>query len=239
MKLLQLRMTVIIDVVLITFLLTSCHLLYLPNELNAPMLTEKSDISGNISGGLSNLNLQAAFSPVNNIGLMLNYAGGKTTNKYASSNTNKYNFLELGLGYYLPLDKIFLIDVYGGFGIGEAYTFDNSFNSTLITNGKYSRVFFQPSFTISVSDAFDANFAIRPVLLFMEKTTNQSIPTQSNSLFFEPVITLKYGWKYVKIINQLGVSLPVKPTDFGFNPFIISVGLNFQLKPGWKTRNDN
>ncbi|NDP21941.1 MAG: hypothetical protein GZ091_12800 [Paludibacter sp.] len=236
MKTLHIKLSKLLFLIMFTFLGSSCHLLYLPNQINAPVLTEKGDFSGSISTGLSNFNFQTAYSPAQNVGIMLNYAGGKTSSFENSTKTNIYNFLEGGLGYYLPLTSNILFDIYTGFGRGEAYTYDESFDTPTSVNGKYSRLFIQPSITISSRDAFDANFAVRPVLIFMNKTTNYNTISHSTTLFFEPVITLKYGWKYIKIINQLGLSIPGTTIDYGMNPFILSVGLNFQLKSKWRTR---
>jgi hypothetical protein len=224
----------LVILILFAFLSSSCHILYLPNQINAPILSDKGDFSGNVSIGLSNFNLQTAYSPVQNMGLMLNYAGGKTSSFDNSSNTNTYNFFELGLGYYLPLNTNLLFDFYGGFGLGEAYTYDDSFDAPTSVTGKYSRLFVQPSITISSSEAFNANFAVRPVLVFMNKTTGTNAPIPTTTLFFEPVVTLKYGWKYIKIINQLGFSLPGTVIIYGYNPIILSVGLNFELSSNWR-----
>ena len=224
---------------LFALLSSSCHLLYLPNQVNAPMLTDKNDLSGNISLGLSNLNLQAAYSPVKNVGLMINYAGGKDINSDNDNISNSYSFIEFGAGYYKPIGKSLLFDIYGGYGVGDAKTFDAVWDESTTINGKYSRIFIQPSITFSVSEAFDANLAIRPVFILMEKTTDNYTRTQSGSTFLEPVLTLKYGWKYIKIINQLGFSLPTQQVDYAFNPFILSVGINFQLKSSWKIKSTN
>jgi len=239
MKTLHIKTANLLIICLLSFASSSCHLLYLPNQVNAPMLTDRNDLSGNISLGLSNVNLQAAYSPVKNVGLMINYAGGKTSNSDNSSITNSYNFLEFGAGYYKPITKNLLFDIYGGYGLGEAKTFDNVWDEATTINGNYTRLFIQPSITISASEAFDANLAIRPVFIFMEKTTDSNAPTRSSKTFLEPVLTLKYGWKYIKIINQFGLSLPTSNIDYAYNPLILSVGVNFQLKSSWKIKSVN
>jgi hypothetical protein len=239
MKTLHIKLSKLLFLIMFTFISSGCHLLYLPNQINAPILTDKGDFSGNLSTGLSNFNFQTAFSPMQNAGLMLNYAGGKTSGYENSANTNTYNFAELGVGYYSPLASNLLFDVYSGFGLGEAYTYDDSFDPQILVSGKYSRLFIQPSLTISASDAFDANFALRPVLVFMNKTTGYNTTTYSTTLFIEPVITLKYGWKYIKVINQLGLSFPATMVGYGFNPIIFSVGLNFELRSNWRSKQTN
>ena len=239
MKTLHIKLSNLLIMSLFTYLCSSCHLLYLPNQVNAPMLTDKSDLSGNISLGVSNVNLQAAFSPLNNIALMLNYAGGKTSNTDNSSITNSYDFLEFGAGYYRPIAKNMLFDIYGGYGVGMARTYADVWDAATSVKGKYSRIFIQPSLTISAGDVFDANIAIRPVLIFMEKTTDNDLPTHSSKIFLEPVLTLKYGWKYIKIVNQLGFSRPISNLDYNYNPFILSVGVNFQLKSSWRIKSKN
>ena len=239
MKTLHTKAVNLLIICLLSLASSSCHLLYLPNQVNVPMLTDRDDLSGSISLGLSNVNLQTAYSPVKNVGLMINYAGGKTSNSDNSSITNSYNFLEFGAGYYKPITKNLLFDIYGGYGLGEAKTFDNVWDEATIINGNYTRLFIQPSITISAGDVFDANLAIRSIFISMEKTTDSNASTRSSKTFLEPVLTLKYGWKYIKIINQLGLSLPTSNIDYAYNPFILSVGVNFQFKSSWKTKNSN
>lgn len=233
MKTLRIRLSGIVIIGLITLASSSCHLLYLPNQVNVPMLTGKNDLSGNISLGLSNVNVQAAFSPINHVGFMANYAGGKTSSSDDTSITNSYYFFEIGLGYYKPINKSILFDVFGGYGIGDSRTYDNVWDNPTTINGKYTRIFVQPSLTISASEAFDANLAIRPVFVFMGKSGSGTTPSRSSNTFLEPVLTLKYGWKYVKIINQFGLSLPIQGAEYAFNPFILGIGINFQLKSSW------
>lgn len=239
MKTLHTKTANLLIICLISLVSSSCHLLYLPNQVNVPMLTDKNDISGNISLGLSNVNVQTAFSPIKYVGFMANYAGGKISNSDNSSITNSYNFFEFGVGYYKSVTKNMLFDIWGGYGIGNARTYDDIWDVATTINGKYFRIFIQPSITISASEAFDANLAIRPVIVFMEKTTSSSAPTRSSKTFMEPVLTLKYGWKYIKIINQLGLSLPTSNLDYDYNPLILSVGVNFQLKSRWKINSIN
>jgi hypothetical protein len=204
MKTLRSRLSGVLITGLIALTSSSCHLLYLPNQVNVPMLTDKNDLSGNISLGLSNVNVQAAFSPINHVGFMANYAGGKTSSSDNSSITNSYYFFELGLGYYKPVAKHMLFDIFGGYGIGDARTYDNVLDNPTTINGKYTRIFVQPSLTISASEAFDANLAIRPVVVFMDKSGSGTSPSKSSTTFMEPVLTLKY-------LSLIHISEPTRP----------------------------
>ena len=64
----------------------------------------------------------------------------------------------------------------------------------------------------------------------MNRTGEQFTPGRYN-VFFEPVITSKIGYKYVKFIAQFGVSLPLDEQELGYDHqvFIFNFGLNFNI----------
>lgn len=233
-KTLELRIRKYSALLIVLFFFSSCHLLYLPNNVHVPMLSQSGDFSANIGTGSSYTNLQAAYSPTTNLGVMMNLSFGGSADEN-TSNENKFGFGEIGIGYYNPLSKAFLFDFYGGYGVGLSETYENSLNVPTTVNGMYSRLFLQPSITLSAKDVLDLNFAIRPTLIFMK--TNSNVQVSNVGLFVEPALTLKYGWKHFKIINQVGLSLPLNAVNFGFNPFILNVGISYQFKSKWKNNN--
>src|SRR5687768_15232572 len=96
------------------FTFSSCyHVYYSPNTPNITQFTEKDEVrinAGLISGLESEfrgVDLQFAYAPANNFGLMLNgFTAGKsehTTNDRREKGTGTYG--EFGLGYFSTFDK--------------------------------------------------------------------------------------------------------------------------------------
>ena len=94
--------------------------LHVYNTTNAPCLKEKKEGNLNLYPGADHFELQAAYSPFQNFGLMINsYAAQPRNNSSAGT-----NFGELGLGRYHTVGKQdrsfkWFYDVFAGFGLGQ------------------------------------------------------------------------------------------------------------------------
>jgi len=151
--------------IFLILLLQSCSMsYYTPNAQNVPLNDEKLEGGANFSfqKGLYSrgMNIQTAFSPLNHLGMMINYHYFKATYSYTSSNfftgkSNtdegevKRNFAEVGLGYYTKFQEKFVFEIYGGLGWGSA-KFENHgdrYYNISHLRGKLSdnRYFLQPA----------------------------------------------------------------------------------------------
>ncbi|MAX71143.1 MAG: hypothetical protein CMC76_08595 [Flavobacteriaceae bacterium] len=139
---------------------------------------------------------------------------------------NKHSFVELGLGYYTKLGENFRFETFGGIGKGE-YTFleDNGPEDLTLNDVELTRYFIQPTIGFT-TNVFDASFT--PRFVFANIVENS---TKDNGLFIEPIITGKFGFKYLKAITQFGLSIPLENSSNNFNnqPFLISFGLQFNI----------
>lgn len=208
---------------LVLYLTTACAPVYTPNLVNTPFFAQQHDAQLQGSIGLSGYDVQAAFSPLNNLGLM-----GNTT-FYDSDNGNySSRFFEGGAGYYQTLDKNGRIECYGGFGYGHT-----ELNKTLLAdriNAQYTRFFIQPGICAK-QDIFEGSFSTRIsyVDLFSLKSSDPGLGPV-NAVFIEPVLTGKIGFKYIKYFTQFGLSMHTRDVLSLYSlPLILNFGINFNF----------
>lgn len=196
-------MKYILSIILTAFVLIQCSPLYFPNTVHTPMLSEEGD--GNISGhlGTSGINLQAAYAINDRIGLMSN------TNLIGSNeDTDAQIFTEFGVGHYKKIGGKGLFELYGGLGVGT----------------EYYRFFAQPSIGFHSKNA-DIAFTSRLVSLHLY----DDLEDGNQAFYIEPAITTKLGVKNVKLIGQLGFSLPLESDVIDHLPILISLGIEYRL----------
>lgn len=205
---------------------TSCKSSYVPNAANTPLLSEKGDFKVAINGGTSGVDPQLSYAVTNHLGVIANGSFKKE-----NSNGNKHSFAELGLGYFTKLGENFRFETFGGIGKGD-YTFldDNGPEDLTLNNVELTRYFVQPTIGIT-TDVFDGSFTPRFVLANIADSSGKD-----NGLFVEPVVTGKVGYKYIKAIVQLGLSIPLDNSNANFNhqPLLLSLGLQFNISEMFK-----
>ena len=225
------RILIRIGFLLTLITLFSCSPEYIPNMANTPMFDEKGEIQANITRGVSGTDIQAAYAVTDHLGVMANTSFYKSTSD-TSDDFHQHGIYEFALGYYGDISDYGRFEVYGGFGAGkiQAYNEDMVFDDP-ITDATFSKLFIQPSFGMK-SDIFDANLGTR--LAMIKVNYKQEAPGLNESFqpFIEPMLTGRLGFKYVKFIGQVGLSFPLKTeTVFDYQPFIINLGLHFNINP--------
>lgn len=208
--------------------LFSCSPEYIPNMANSPMFSNKGEFQANIATGTSNFDAQAAYAITDHIGIMVNGSYGNETND-TTDDYHKHSFIEGGLGYFENIGESLRYEIYGGYGIGKTKGFYETFVLDSITDADLSRFFIQPGIGVATG-IFDASFSPRFVLVKMTPNI-ESFDKGGYNTFFEPVITSKIGYKWVKFIIQFGFSIPIGNDDlhFDYQPFIFNFGLNINI----------
>ncbi len=197
--------------------INSCAPAYVPNVLNVPLFSKKGEIQLAVNTGTAGFDPQVAYAITDHVGVMLN--GSFSDRTFQESNDyHRHNFLEFGTGYYTKLEENIRVEVFVGAGNGNVVTVNNT-----TINANLTRFFIQPSIGYS-SNYFDFSFTTR---LAAVNVKTGSIG--NTNLFIEPVLTTKFGSKYVKGMLQFGLSLPTKSPEFNFLPFMLSVGLQIKL----------
>jgi len=215
----------------------SCSPVYIPNTVNAPLLSNKGEVQASVNIGISGIDPQLAVAVTENIGLMLNASFYDMNNTDPDGYKNGRLFIEGGIGYYKPFYSDIRFETFGGFGVGEinGYFENNVFSGHGAS--QYRRVFIQPDIGFC-TDVFDISLAGRLCFVNIVLTSDSLRQFSRNTFdpFFEPTITVKVGYKYVKFVTQFGVSFPLRSATYHYDqvyynyvPIIFSVGLQLNL----------
>lgn len=206
---------------------------YVPNQVNAPLLKEKNEFKGNVSL----TNWQAAYSVSDNIAIMANgqyvwrgfWANDENGEEDIIDKYTRGGLIEGGVGYFKALgtSKKAVFEVYAGYGNGAFKTMDESFTRDSVRfdhqlRTRFHKFFVQPSFGLShkvVEAAVSTRFS---VLNFYNPTLGpkafQDNPDErANFLkmdgrtvpFMEPAFTIRVGYRYVKWQAQFMFSVPL------------------------------
>ena len=205
----------------IASILSSCAPSYIPNKINAPLLTSIGEFKGSISTGTSGVDPQVAYALSNHLGLMIN--GSFASSNDTSEAYEKHQFVEIGAGYFANMGSPqFFYEIYGGMGYGklESKEKNNLFNSRAKTNN--TRLFVQSTIGY-VSKNIECGVSNR----FVAANLNES-SSEKTCVFYEPALTCKLGFRLLKAVFQFGVSLPLTNVP-SHEPFIASLGLEVQL----------
>jgi hypothetical protein len=224
----------------------SCsHYYYVPNVQNVPLFREKNEyrLSGTYGSGseTSCLEVQGAYSVTKNFGVMTNFMSAKGIDNSGES-WAKGNYLDAAIGYFKPLHKSGVFEIYGGIGGSKQHHQYRSETDNLTAGTSdlsFLKIFIQPSVGMTFN-AFDIAFSTRLNRLSFTNIDNQIIELSNGIefdrlneiaqtktfLFIEPALTIRGGWKYVKV--QLQGSLITKE-HYHFAEYHVSIGINIAI----------
>lgn len=221
--------------------LYACAPLYQPNVINTPLLNKRHDtrIAAYISS-TSDYDAQVAYAITDHIGVMFNGYYKHLRAKTVRDNNIKNYLLEGGLGYFKSIEGIKL-EAYAGYGIGQndsrfaatnnGIYFNNTAQSVVTAN--MQRFFVQGSFG-HTSDLIEFAATLRYSIVNVDEFyTDQDV----RGYFLEPLLTLKYGIKNLKVVAKTGISIGGFPdgTEYAYRPIILSVGLEGSIGARQKT----
>jgi hypothetical protein len=216
--------------------------MYVSNAVNAPLLREKGEVKLNVTQN----DLQAAVAVSDHVAIMAN---GFYRN-YKNDNYKHNGFQgELGMGYFKPLESNnnLIFEAYGGIGLGKVFKqqeFRNPENGNLYlgsfeANG--GKLFVQPSFGFATR-FFDIALTPKFSLVKYTSFSSDAYPenelrndylydneiTRSAYLFAEPAITIRGGYKFIKLQAQYGLTLNMG-NRIKHDPDFASLGLVFDI----------
>lgn len=225
---------------------------------NGAVFDESSDnrYDKNLSHGFD---VQGAIAITNHLAVQGNYfyRTEKSNSNFNSANFDsskvryKRNMVELGAGYFTPLDtkQRVLLQVYAGGGFGKTTITDNGrdFNQMIYSryyNTDVTRFYLEPSITFRSKEIFAGSIATRvSVVKFRNIQTNYSLAEKQDfnldSLdrfavaFFEPAFVGSFGFNKLpgfRIEFQAGLSLLLADSFIDYRPFNFSVGLTFDIR---------
>ncbi len=210
--------------------ITGCDpVYYKPNRVNAPMLSDAKQAQVTLSTN----NTQLAYSPYKNIGVMGGYSRFRF-NDEGTFGKEKVNFFEAGAGYYHRLDTFtmrktgfWVYDIYGGYGMGKI-DIDNNATSTY-PSMNISRIFIQPGLGYRArifEFSFNWRFASTQYNNFSLPASDKTPVAGRSYLFSEPAITVRAGYKAVKLELQYVNSAPISNVHWTRNRDALNIGLS-------------
>ncbi len=236
--------------VVLAFTLNSCtHYYYIPNAQNVPLFREKNEFQGTlmVGGGndISTAEVQAAYSITDNLALMTNFMSAKGGEK-SNDEWGKGSYIDGAIGYYKPFNEVLVAEVYAGLGTctqHHVYSTDNYKNGT--ADLSFMKYFLQPSIGATFK-AFDIAVSTRlSRLSFYDIENNITMDNQAlyyvdtiaqnkTSYLFEPALTIRGGWKYVKLQLQFSSSKNLTHPNLRFEDSNVSLGLHFTIAKRYK-----
>ncbi len=201
-------------------LLNSCATAYVPNTVNAPLLTNRKELQAAVYTGTSGIDPQVTYAVSDHIGIMLNGSFADVTSD-SSASFHKHRFAEIGSGYYTHFGTRGKFETFIGAGMGDMQgEFENSL-WTAHADLDYKRFFIQPSVGFTTK-AFDAGISTRLVIVNLREES-----VSSTGVFLQPVLTGKLGYDHIKGVLQIGLFLPFNADHINFNyqPLVLSLGL--------------
>ena len=216
--------------------------LYTPNTQNVPLISEKGQTNLTLSGNGNQVEFQGAYGIAENIAIQAN-GGLFIPSDLDNGNGGSGKFVEVGAGYFKPINTDWVFEAYGIVGIGSVENhLPSTKNEAPLTNGDISanvlRIGIQPNFGY-VSKHFSAAISSRFVnlsynkiegdLIFEDQIYINYLNENKSNFLIEPAITLRAGFEKIKFQLQYGYSLNLSNSDFRQDTSYLTFGLNFNL----------
>lgn len=213
---------------------------YVPNSQNVPMLQEKGQAIGTLSGNGDQVELQGAYAATNNLGVQVNT--GFFIPQDEDKGSGSGSFFELGAGYYTQLGDKFTFETYGLLGKGKL---ENRFwvtnldpNSFGKLNASLLRYGVQPSISFHTKH-FGVGLSSRLLKLSYSNIEGDLIYRGDNQIDYlnenksnflaEPALTLRGGWEKIKMQLQIVGSFNSTNPDFKQDEGTVTMGVSYTL----------
>ena len=224
------------------FFINSCTTqTYVSNAVNAPLLKEKGEIHVAATGK----DLQVAVAVTKNLGVMAN---GYYQN-YKSENNYQHNGMmgEAAIGYYKPINSYFTYEAFVGGGVGKVHKqeqfIDQNDNAYMASfNANAAKLFIQPDIgfkTKFIDVALSSRFSFVKYSNFRQSNYTQQQLSDNNLnnndltnplfAFAEPAITIRGGYKFIKLQFQYGLTINLTPNPIKHPDNFSSLGLIFNI----------
>lgn len=224
MKLMPSRLSLAGLAIAAIIILNSCASAYVPNTINSPMLSNKGEMQVSVNTGVSGFDPQFAYAITDHLGIMANASFDNRVSD-TTDNFHVHSFIELAPGYYTSFANVLRFEAYGGAGFGRTQGLYDAQIWVSNADARFLRLFVQPGIGLS-TDFLDLSLVSRFCYVGLSQNGNFN-----GGLFIEPALDLKLGYKYVKLISEVGFSLPMaeQTIEFAWQPIIFSIGLQVDL----------
>jgi hypothetical protein len=222
--------------------LPACKTVYAPNIASTPLLRERGELRATVD----RRNLQLAYAVADHLGLLANGYHRKEdeTTDDGEHRRGRGDFVELGAGYFTPLPRVhewLQLEVYGGLGAGTvSHDITPAGGTKRHFETTVSRAFLMP--TVGVTRKwFDVALSVRVAgAWYTDPVSEDYGPGELEGdgfadlggrvwWFLEPALTVRAGYKWVKLELQVGRSIKLNTTDLQNDPGMVTLGLNVDL----------
>lgn len=196
------------------------------------------------------------------MGSWMNFKNSKETKingvSLASWNGQYY---DAAFGYFKDFKKYGVFEIYGGLGtasqhhsyseevLDTTYSFFVFQNSTVVNRGTadihFNKFYIQSQYGLSYNN-FDLALSVRLSNIYYSTVHNQitkgyiafndveSLRHNRNYFLVEPGITIRFGWKYVKMQIQYSYSGLLSSHNLSIDNYYVSFGLNIAIAKRFK-----
>lgn len=209
-----------LSLILGLILFNACSYSYVPHVVNTPLFTEQGELQLALHAS-TGTDLQLAYSFSDHWGLMANASYADFSKK---EKKHQFHSGELGLGYFNSFDQKGMWEIYAGAGRGK-YFFDRTSKlDDPFVDFTRTRLFIQPALGTK-SDQFEGSLAARFSWVQLQEDHRKA-----QGLFFEPAMTAKIGNPNIRLVFQLGASLPAREDKLKFDYEILFLSFGLQAK---------
>jgi hypothetical protein len=220
--------------------LSSCsHTYYLSTSPNVPLFREKNEVQANGSlgydgTGTGSKQAQVAYSVTNH------FAIAGTYSDFRRGDQNRFNhsqaqYYEMTAGYFKPCHNQLVFEVFGGYGYCQQNHQYSVFETASLDFHKlvvrpiigYTTNYFDVAFTPSINHLSYNNASVNITRNKTQLELIQKLDRAKNIFLFEPSITYRLGWKYVRLQAQWSITVPLNHHDLNLNRGQVSAGLSF------------
>jgi hypothetical protein len=221
--------------------LPSCRTVYAPNAVNVPLFQEK----GQVKAAIATNNLQVATAVSDHVGLMVNgYLNDYKSDDKSFRNNGKG--AEIGIGYFGQTSHRIIYEAYAGAGLYNVKIRESDNAKTFDSDAM--KYFVQPAvgwvnqyFEIAISPRLSVIKYAQPEITgysIQEQNANYfDIVNNKAHAFLEPTLTVRGGYKFVKLQVQYGHVFKLTKNNINYDDNIGSIGLIFDIA-GWYKNND-
>ena len=214
---------------------------YKPTAVNACMFEQKGDMQFGF-GGSELVGIHAAYAVTDRFGIMAQASGLSQSDSIVGQDSvgnitatgnrvNNHNDIEFAAMYFNNWDGDISLEVQGGFAFNNRVIKiqgDGDFSSlgSFSQSGKYplyNRYFIQPA--VGKNGKFiDWNFAMR-----MQYINYLDVKPSFTDMTIEPVFTVRGGYKFAKLMFQIGGRAAIPKGVYAYVPIHIGFGITVPL----------
>jgi hypothetical protein len=225
--------------------MSSCtHYYYIPPTHNVPLFREKGEYRAAVSMGggeeISTIDIQTACSITDKFAVLANFMTADGGNRN-SENWGKGNYLDAAFGYFQPIGAHGVFEIYGGCGGSKQH---HQYRNGETSDLSFTKIFIQPSTGLTFSGMDVALSCGLSNIYFFNIVNNyennfpvDDIAKNKNNFLFEPSLTVRGGWKYLKLQFQLGFSQNLSNKNLNFETTKLNAGLTFAFGKRFQKKN--